>query len=156
MSLGKLQAHLERTGFGGHACQEYRQMALLRKHWPGLTIDARPSMRGPQMANDKSLSPREQEVLQLLWEGFRTRDIAQALHRSFNTVAMHRKHILEKLGARSTAAAFKIALKQRLIIPHVQPSPPTVSASPISSSTSTMTARGKPLALSNLLHLTET
>jgi DNA-binding NarL/FixJ family response regulator len=51
------------------------------------------------MANDKPLSPREQEVLQLMWGGSTTRDIAQALHRCFNTATMHRKHILEKLGA---------------------------------------------------------
>jgi DNA-binding CsgD family transcriptional regulator len=67
------------------------------------------------MARGKTLSPREQEVLHLLWEGFTTRDIAESLHRSLNTVAMHRKHILEKLGARSTASAFRLALQRDLV-----------------------------------------
>jgi DNA-binding CsgD family transcriptional regulator len=67
------------------------------------------------MANDKSLSPREQEVLVLLWKGLTPREISRSLHRSINTIAMHRKHILKKLGVRNTAAALHIAVERRLL-----------------------------------------
>jgi DNA-binding CsgD family transcriptional regulator len=67
------------------------------------------------MANDKPLSLREQEVLVLLWKGFTSREISHTLHRSINTIAMHRKHILKKLGARTTVAALHIAAERRLV-----------------------------------------
>jgi DNA-binding CsgD family transcriptional regulator len=56
------------------------------------------------MANNL-LSPREREVLLLLSQGLTTRQIAHTLHRSINTVATHRKHILEKFGVKTTAGA---------------------------------------------------
>jgi DNA-binding NarL/FixJ family response regulator len=67
------------------------------------------------MADDTSLSPREQEVLVLLWKGFTPRGISRTLHRSINTIAMHRKHILKKLGVRTSAAAVQIAVERRLV-----------------------------------------
>ena len=67
------------------------------------------------MMKGKRLTPRELEVLRLLWEGLTTRDIAKQLHRSFNTIAMHRQHILKKLGVKSTAAALKIAVDGGMI-----------------------------------------
>ena len=61
------------------------------------------------------LTPREQEVLRLIWQGFTTRDIAKKLQRSFNTIAMHRRHILKKLGVTSTAQALVVARERELI-----------------------------------------
>jgi DNA-binding NarL/FixJ family response regulator len=58
----------------------------------------------------KPLSPRELEVLGLVWQGFTTRQIAHMLHRSFNTIAMHRQHILTKLDVTSTTEALNKAM----------------------------------------------
>ena len=74
------------------------------------------------MTDDTLLSPREQEVLVLLWKGFTPREMSRMLHRSINTIAMHRKHILKKLGVKTSAAAIQIALERRLVSP-----PPLVS-----------------------------
>jgi DNA-binding CsgD family transcriptional regulator len=52
-----------------------------------------------------SLSPRESEVIDLLGQGLKTRDIAGALYISEATVKAHVSHILEKLGARTRAEA---------------------------------------------------
>ena len=54
------------------------------------------------------LSPREREVLALLAEGMRNREIAERLVVSETTVKTHVRHILEKLRLRnrSEAAAF--------------------------------------------------
>ena len=73
------------------------------------------------MMKGKPLTPRELEVLQLLWEGLTTREISKRLHRSFNTIAMHRQHILAKLGVTSTTAALKMALADGLIVAPADP-----------------------------------
>jgi DNA-binding NarL/FixJ family response regulator len=65
---------------------------------------------------DPQLTPREQEILSLVWQGLSTRDIAKQLHRSFNTIAMHRRHILKKLGVTSTAQALAVARELQLIV----------------------------------------
>ena len=62
------------------------------------------------MMKGKPLSPRELEVLHLLWQGFTQRDISKRLHRSFNTISMHRQHILAKLEVTSTMAAINKAI----------------------------------------------
>jgi DNA-binding NarL/FixJ family response regulator len=51
------------------------------------------------------LSPRELEVLSLMAQGYRNRDIAQAFVISESTVKVHVRHILEKLGVRSRTQA---------------------------------------------------
>jgi len=51
------------------------------------------------------LSPRELEVLGLLAQGLRNRDIAEALVISQSTTKVHVRHILEKLGVRTRAEA---------------------------------------------------
>lgn len=55
------------------------------------------------------LSPRELEVLALLGQGHRPKDIATILHRSLSTVDGHRERIGEKLGVRDRAKLMSIA-----------------------------------------------
>jgi DNA-binding NarL/FixJ family response regulator len=58
-----------------------------------------------------TLTPREQEVLDLLSEGYRQDEIAQNLVISPKTVATHIQRILNKLNVRSRAQAIAIALR---------------------------------------------
>jgi len=51
------------------------------------------------------LSPREREVLELMAQGLRNREIAAAFVISESTVKVHVRHILEKLGVRTRAQA---------------------------------------------------
>jgi DNA-binding NarL/FixJ family response regulator len=60
------------------------------------------------------LSPREREVLQLLAEGSKTRDIAATLHISAKTVDTYRLQIMEKLGIHSIAELTKFAIREVL------------------------------------------
>jgi DNA-binding NarL/FixJ family response regulator len=81
------------------------------------------------MKKGKPLSPREMEVLQLLWQGFTTRDIAKKLDLSFNTIAMHRQHIRAKLGVTSMTAALNMTVADgRLRSPLAHPIPDDTSA----------------------------
>ena len=52
----------------------------------------------------QKLSIREIEVLGLIMQGLTNNDIAEKLFISYETVKSHRKHILEKTGAKNTAA----------------------------------------------------
>ena len=63
----------------------------------------------------KPLTPREREVLQLVWEGLSTRDIARKLGRSYNTISWYRQQIRAKFGVTTTAAAFTIAWERGMI-----------------------------------------
>lgn len=54
---------------------------------------------------DAILSPRENEVLELLARGFRNREIAKALVISDSTTKVHVRHILEKMGVRTRTEA---------------------------------------------------
>ena len=57
------------------------------------------------------LSARERQVLQLIAEGKRTREIADVLGVSVKTVESHRAHIKEKLDISETAGLVRYALQ---------------------------------------------
>lgn len=61
------------------------------------------------------LSTRETEVLALLAKGQSSKQIADALCISVNTVSRHRQNILSALQVTNTAAAVEIGLRLRLI-----------------------------------------
>jgi DNA-binding CsgD family transcriptional regulator len=61
------------------------------------------------------LSPREQEVLQLVSEGFSNSMIAGRLHLSENTVKTYVENLLTRLNARNRAEAVATASRQNLI-----------------------------------------
>jgi DNA-binding NarL/FixJ family response regulator len=61
-----------------------------------------------------TLSPREQEVLELLAEGRRPAEIAEDLCITTKTASTHIEHILSKLGAHSQAQAVAFALRDGL------------------------------------------
>jgi two-component system, NarL family, response regulator len=61
------------------------------------------------------LSARELEVLALVAEGRRNRDIARVIGRSEETVRVHLKNILAKLGVGSRTEAVAVALKRGIL-----------------------------------------
>jgi DNA-binding NarL/FixJ family response regulator len=65
--------------------------------------------------SDEELTPREVEVLQTIAGGNRNRDIAEQLFISEETVKVHIKHIMEKLGARDRTEAIAIAVRRGII-----------------------------------------
>lgn len=66
--------------------------------------------------NSKTLlTVREKEVLNLMYQGFESQDIANKLFISLNTVNNHRQHILAKTKTKNTAQALLYAKKLGLI-----------------------------------------
>lgn len=53
------------------------------------------------MQTEEQLTLREMEVLQAIAKGFNTREIAELLHVSNNTIETHRKSLMSKLEARN-------------------------------------------------------
>ncbi|MCA8957476.1 MAG: response regulator transcription factor [Planctomycetes bacterium] len=71
---------------------------------PGAALDPEQSV----------LSPREQEVLQLVAEGRTTKEIAGRLEISAKTVDTHRQNIMKKLNMRTVAELTKYAVRERI------------------------------------------
>ena len=65
--------------------------------------------------SDEELTPREVEVLRKIAEGNRNRDIAELLFISEETVKVHIKHIMDKLGAKDRTQAIAIAVRRGII-----------------------------------------
>jgi DNA-binding NarL/FixJ family response regulator len=73
----------------------------------------RPSaLRGERNAG---LTPRELEILQLIVNGKSTKEIADDLKLSANTVAVHRANIMETLGIHKTAELVVYAIRNGLV-----------------------------------------
>ncbi len=64
---------------------------------------------------EEGLTAREVEVLQHIAGGNRNQDIAQQLFISEETVKVHVKHIMEKLGASDRTQAVAIAIRRGII-----------------------------------------
>jgi DNA-binding NarL/FixJ family response regulator len=77
-----------------------------------------PSEIAAQLAehiSDERLTEREIDVLNRVAGGNRNRDIAELLAISEETVKVHVKHIMEKLGASDRTAAVSIAVRRGII-----------------------------------------
>jgi DNA-binding NarL/FixJ family response regulator len=73
-------------------------------------IGPRPSTYPPGVLS--ALTPREQEVLELLAEGHSNREIAAKLFIAPKTASVHVSNILAKLGASSRTEAAAIAYRE--------------------------------------------
>ncbi len=62
-----------------------------------------------------SLSAREREVLRLIAEGLTSREVAERLFLSANTVERHRANIMEKLQLHNRAQLVKFAIRHGLV-----------------------------------------
>jgi DNA-binding NarL/FixJ family response regulator len=65
--------------------------------------------------SDEALTGREVDVLRHVAGGNRNRDIAEQLFISEETVKVHMKHIMEKLGASDRTQAIAIAVRRGII-----------------------------------------
>jgi DNA-binding NarL/FixJ family response regulator len=65
--------------------------------------------------SDEDLTEREVEVLREIAGGNRNRDIAEKLFITEETVKVHIKHIMEKLGASDRTQAVAIGVRRGII-----------------------------------------
>lgn len=64
----------------------------------------------------EELTPREHEILQLVWAGFTNRIIAERLHISVKTAEAHRANMMKKLRVSNIAQLLKTALEEGLLV----------------------------------------
>lgn len=58
------------------------------------------------------LTPKEKEVLQLIAEGYSSKQIAKSFNLSLNTIHVHRNNIMKKLGIHKQAELVRYAIKE--------------------------------------------
>jgi DNA-binding NarL/FixJ family response regulator len=68
-----------------------------------------------QHQGEDDLTPRELEVLELIRDGQRNKDIAEKLEISEATVNFHIKNILDKLGANDRTHAVTLAVRRGMM-----------------------------------------
>lgn len=62
-----------------------------------------------------TLSKRESEILQLIYQGLSSKEIAKRLFVSINTINNHRKNILQKSNCRNSSELISYAIKNGLV-----------------------------------------
>jgi DNA-binding NarL/FixJ family response regulator len=73
------------------------------------------AVRLAEFMGDEDLTVREMDVLRLIRDGFRNKQIADELAISENTVNFHIKNLMEKLRANDRTHAVTIALRRGLL-----------------------------------------
>lgn len=66
----------------------------------------------PRRRGSSGLTHKEKEILQLIAEGYSSKQIAKNLNLSLNTVHVHRNNIMKKLGIHKQAELVRYALKE--------------------------------------------
>ena len=79
------------------------------------TLTSKLRDRLSERASRPNLTPREMEVVGLIAEGMRNKEIAAALGITDDTVQAHVKSILVKLGVHDRTAAVRVALQRGII-----------------------------------------
>jgi two-component system, NarL family, response regulator NreC len=82
---------------------------------PLLTKDVITTLTEPTTQPAVQLTPRQREVLQLIAEGRRMKEIAAALQLSTRTVETHKYEMMRALGADSTAGLVRYAIQLGLV-----------------------------------------
>ena len=109
--LVRYQVQTTETGAGRLAvCVAYPRRVL-----PAGTTAHEPSANGRRRHDNRELSERESDILQLMAEGLDNDEISKHLFISRETVKSYVRRLLHKLGARSRTHAVAIALRRHLI-----------------------------------------
>jgi DNA-binding NarL/FixJ family response regulator len=80
---------------------------------PVINADVRARLH--ERAGRPRVTPREIEILELISQGLRDREIAEAIGISETTVHVHVKNILAKLDARDRTAAVRMAVQRGIV-----------------------------------------
>lgn len=102
----RLQASVSLSMFGGTP-----YIMTIARRFLGIEQTAAQPIPGPH----EVLSARESEVMRMLLDGKRPKEIAFALGLTENTIATHRTRLLGKMGVRDNRELFQYALRHRLV-----------------------------------------
>jgi len=69
----------------------------------------------PRKKRPESLTSREQEVLELIWAGFKNKEMCQRLKISVKTVEAHRANMMKKMRVSNTAQLLRTSIQGSMI-----------------------------------------
>jgi DNA-binding NarL/FixJ family response regulator len=84
---------------------------------PGISQVVVDAYRNKDSPDSDPLTPREREVLQLIAQGHKTKQVATSLGISLKTAESHRTHLMKKLDIHDTAGLVRYAVRRGLIHP---------------------------------------
>lgn len=117
-SDGEIQRAL-RSGASGYVLKSMPQddlLAVIRSvHAGKRQVPAEVAALLAEHLDEEELTTREVEVLQLIRDGYKNKQIADRLSISENTVDFHIKNIMDKLGANDRTHAVTIATRRGLL-----------------------------------------
>ncbi|MBI3804573.1 MAG: helix-turn-helix transcriptional regulator [Nitrospirae bacterium] len=70
----------------------------------------------PELIRARRISEREKEVLQLVAEGYKNREIAKKLQVKVKTIETHRANIMNKLALRNISDLIRYAVHKEIIV----------------------------------------
>jgi len=73
------------------------------------------NVRRPGLNPYEVLTPRQREILQLIAEGLSTKEIAQKLALSINTIEVHRANLMDRLNIHDIAGLVRYAIQSGII-----------------------------------------
>lgn len=82
---------------------------------PLLTKELLHAMRSPTDPSSRDLTPRQIEVLRLIAQGKRMKEIASNLNLSVRTVEDHKYHLMQALHVENNADLVRFAVQQNLV-----------------------------------------
>jgi DNA-binding NarL/FixJ family response regulator len=108
-----------RSGAAGYLLKSTPKQELIAAirtvHGGGRSVPAEVAARVAEHLDADDLTPRELDVLTLIREGYRNKQIADRLSISETTVSFHIKNLVEKLNANDRAHAVAIAIRRGLL-----------------------------------------
>jgi DNA-binding NarL/FixJ family response regulator len=117
-SDGEIQRAL-RAGAKGYVLKSMPKNELLdvirMVHAGGRHVTPEVAARIAEHLGEEDLTTREMEVLRLIRDGFRNKQIADQLRIAETTVNFHIKNLVDKLGANDRTQAVMIALRRGLL-----------------------------------------
>ena len=117
-SDGEIQRAL-RSGASGYVLKSMPQdrlLAVIRAvHAGKRQVPAEVAALLAEHLGEEDLTSRELQVLQLIRDGFKNKQVADQLSISENTVNFHIKNIVDKLGANDRTHAVTIAVRRGLL-----------------------------------------
>jgi len=121
----RLAAEAMRSGASGYLLKQAAgnelfdaiQAVLLGRTYltPLITGDVLRNLAASAEAAERELTPRQRDVLRLLAQGKRMKEIAAELDISVRTVENHKAHLSQLFGLTSTADLVRFAIKQHIV-----------------------------------------
>ena len=113
--LIQLRSHIESLDCQNLNTQKLHLLTLVDSLSAIIPADANGNGNGNVVRQHQKLSPREKEVMGMILDGRRLKEIASTLDISVKTVTTHRSRLLKKLGLEDNLGLYRYGVRNGLI-----------------------------------------